>query len=540
MFSLNPPSADRQAQILKFYDKKDIKTLQNSWAQAFYNDVFTQIDESRFSCLYSEDTASRPNFPVNILLGLEILSQYFSWSDKEAIAHYKFDNQVRYALGEGTVCRGLDERTLQNFRRRLLEYEAANPDIDLILEQFLDQVQKFKADGVDTKLQRCDTTFFMSNIRYTTRLSLAYDILVQVIRAIPEAKQTDEIKAALEGGFKGSVTFHVKPTEKDGKLANLLRLINVSRILLKELYNTSNVIRGKVLRKKAKKALKFADRFLEEQAIINEDGSIVTKAAKDIPSGSLQSAYDWNAAFRKKGNEQVKGFVVNLSETASEENETQIITYYDVAPANCADTTLIKTDMPSIINTGAETMVMDGGFYGIDVVSEAEELGLEVQFTNMTGSSASEEKVPITAFEYDEETHEIFKCPMAKAPVSCSVYDNRVRAVFEKGTCDGCELKDLCLVKQLQNGTASITLKHSSIVAAETRQEIKLNGYALTSKRAAIEGTNSALKRKCGLGKLRVRGIEKCNYKVGLIVMAHNFFVVFNGSKCSQKGSKDA
>ena len=30
-----------------------------------------------------------------------------------------------------------------------------------------------------------------------------------------------------------------------------------------------------------------------------------------------------------------------------------------------------------------------------------------------------------------------------------------------------------------------------------------------TSKRAAIEGTNSALKRK-GQGKLRVRGINKC------------------------------
>ncbi|KJS82430.1 MAG: hypothetical protein JM58_15095, partial [Peptococcaceae bacterium BICA1-8] len=41
--------------------------------------------------------------------------------------------------------------------------------------------------------------------------------------------------------------------------------------------------------------------------------------------------------------------------------------------------------------------------------------------------------------------------------------------------------------------------------------------------RAAIEGTNSALKRAQGVDKLSVRGIIKCNLVIGTKLIAHNF-----------------
>ena len=44
-----------------------------------------------------------------------------------------------------------------------------------------------------------------------------------------------------------------------------------------------------------------------------------------------------------------------------------------------------------------------------------------------------------------------------------------------------------------------------------------------TSKRAAIEGTNSALKRAHNAGKLNVRGIVKCKLVLGAKIIAHNF-----------------
>jgi len=46
--------------------------LLTSWAETFYQELFCRIDEEIFAPLYSEE-ASRPNVPVNVLVGAEIL-----------------------------------------------------------------------------------------------------------------------------------------------------------------------------------------------------------------------------------------------------------------------------------------------------------------------------------------------------------------------------------------------------------------------------------------------------------------------------------
>ena len=72
------------------------KLLEKSWAQTFYNDYFCKLDETVFSVLYS-DKKSRPNIPVNILVGFETIKSGFGWSDEELYNHFLFDLQVRYS-----------------------------------------------------------------------------------------------------------------------------------------------------------------------------------------------------------------------------------------------------------------------------------------------------------------------------------------------------------------------------------------------------------------------------------------------------------
>ncbi|MBT7783039.1 MAG: DDE transposase, partial [Anaerolineae bacterium] len=74
------------------------RVLDASWASTFYREVFNRIDEEVFSVLYSS-SPSRPNVPVNVLVGLELLKAGNGWSDAELYEHYLFDIQVRYALG---------------------------------------------------------------------------------------------------------------------------------------------------------------------------------------------------------------------------------------------------------------------------------------------------------------------------------------------------------------------------------------------------------------------------------------------------------
>ena len=52
--------------------EKQRTRLENSWAGAFYQEFFCRIKEEGFSVLYS-DLYSRPNVPVNIMVGLESL-----------------------------------------------------------------------------------------------------------------------------------------------------------------------------------------------------------------------------------------------------------------------------------------------------------------------------------------------------------------------------------------------------------------------------------------------------------------------------------
>lgn len=47
------------------------------------DEIFPAIDEERFSVLYSENDATRPNTPVNVIVGALIIKELFDYSDDE-------------------------------------------------------------------------------------------------------------------------------------------------------------------------------------------------------------------------------------------------------------------------------------------------------------------------------------------------------------------------------------------------------------------------------------------------------------------------
>jgi hypothetical protein len=74
-------------------------------------------------------------------------------------------------------------------------------------------------------------------------------------------------------------------------------------------------------------------RFLTEQAGFDQEaGKWLVRASKEIKSNSLQSAYDQDATFRHKAGKNNSGYVLNLAETCSPENEVQFITDYKLEP----------------------------------------------------------------------------------------------------------------------------------------------------------------------------------------------------------------
>src|SRR6056297_503879 len=63
------------------------RKLEQTIYPLFYEEVFCQIDEDVFAPLYSQKV-SRPNCPVNILVGLEILKHLFGLSDEQLFENF--------------------------------------------------------------------------------------------------------------------------------------------------------------------------------------------------------------------------------------------------------------------------------------------------------------------------------------------------------------------------------------------------------------------------------------------------------------------
>ena len=519
MFRTNDKHLQRSLfETYRWMNPRVREKLEKSWSPLFYEHVFCNIDEEPFAVLYGN--TGKPNFPVNILLSLEYIKHVKNCNDLELLDYFRFDVLVSHAVG----IRALGEmdiapRTLYYFRERLYQYSLENPDnCDLLFNQFIRLLKDFaqKAE-VSFDEQRTDTTLFMSNIKKAGRISLAYDVLVKAVKAIPEEKRTDKLIAVLDDKFKTDVLYHAKSQDGDSKLTLLLQLCNEALLILES--------QPEMLQSEEVRILK---RFISEQSITDtESGKLLPKPKGEIESGSLQSAHDEDATYRTKGNVGQSGYVLEISETCGKENAFQLITDYAVEPNNVSDSEILQGRLDDIKeNTGCTDMYLDGAFHSESVYKAAEETGIKIHLTNMTGTEPVQ-KLPVTEFDIDGNTNVINRCPAGFIPTHTGIKSGQTTAHFSHEVCGNCEKRGMCQSKrQVKNCVVRISLKALNV--ARLREIMKANRKENVSKRAAIEGSNSALKSK-GLKKLRVRGKVKSTIVCGLKVTAQNIkrFVKF-------------
>jgi len=492
----------------RWMNPKIKEKLQISWAPVFYEHVFCKIDEEPFAVLYGK--TGKPNFPVNILLSLEYIKHMKDCSDLELLDDFYFDYLVNYAVGIRTLGEmNLAERTLYYFRERVYQHCFDNPgEEELLFGPFLDLLKNFAAiAGISLREQRTDTTLFMSNIKKAGRISLAYDVLTKAVKAIPEEERTSTLAKVLEPDFKTEILYRTKVQEGETKLRLLLGLC-------------TDALRMLETRPKALDEVRILKRFLAEQSTQDPgNGQPIPKPKKEISSSSLQSAYDEDATYRKKGPVGQSGYALELSETCSKDNVFQIITDYAIEPNNTSDVEILQNRIDNIRNTGCTDLYADGGFHSPDVHQAAKENGIEIHLTNMSGTEPSK-KLLLSEFELDEATNIILKCPAGHIPAHAGVKSGQTSAHFPHDACGDCELKGQCFSKtQVKDCVVRISLK--SVETCRERGKMKASKKENTSKRAGIEGSNSALKRK-GLDKLRVRGRAKSLVVCALKVTAQN------------------
>lgn len=264
--------------------EKQRKRLESSWAGTFYKEFFSRIDEQSFAVLYSEKD-SRPNVPVNVLVGLEALKAGFGWSDQELYEHYCYDLQVRYALGYDRLGDGdFEIRSLYYFRERLSKYNVRE-EINLLEKAFEKITDAQIVDlKVRTGLQRMDSTQIASNIVSASRLRLLVEGVQRVERILNTADRArlSETLAPYNRDSAGHYTYRVKG--KEVVREHLQKIGQTIHALLQDLKHEYA----------AETAYQVLERLLAENFHLIESG-VCAKENSEITSACLQSVDDLEA-----------------------------------------------------------------------------------------------------------------------------------------------------------------------------------------------------------------------------------------------------
>ena len=482
--------------------EKQRKRLENSWANTFYREFFSRLDEDAFAVLYS-DLPSRPNVPVNVLVGLEALKAGQGWSDAEMYEHFCFDLQVRYALGYDRLGDGdFEIRTLYYFRERLSNYNLEK-GVNL-LEKAFEQITDAQLIDLNVRsgMQRMDSTQIASNMVSASRLRLLVEALQRIERILSAADQARlaETFTPYIQDAAGHYTYRVKGKEAVAEhLQKIGATIHALLVDLKPVYATEG-------------AYQVLERLFTDHFHLLESGPRA-KENKELTSGCLQSVDDLEATYRTKGTGHYQGYVANITETCDPENELQLITKVQVAPNNIDDSQLLAEALPNLKErTDLETLITDGGFGGeaSDIALQAH--GVNLIQTALRGAQPDPSKFNLSDFNLQLDEHgqpTTLTCPQGQTVVVTPGRTTGWQAHFDPVICSTCpfHLSERCrAAPHKRDPRYLIDFTSTEVQVAKRRKEHlghQRDGHNL---RSAVEATVRSVKCRFPAGKLPVRG----------------------------------
>jgi hypothetical protein len=372
--------------------------------------------------------------------------------------------------------------------------------------------------------QRLDSTHLFSDMASFGRTRLMgvaiKRFLTQVIRHDRQAY--DALPDALRQRYRPSVHQMFGDTDKDKESRRRLRqqVAEDMHLLIGHFASHDCLSEGT--------CYQAMERIFYEQCEVHEETVVVKeKTGSDVmqnPSDP-QATYDGH-----KG----PGYQVQLSETCDPDNEIQLITSAIPQTACESDGDAVE---PVLDDLKSKHLVPKELFVDTSYASDENDQKSALRGVELVGpvpgskGATSEEDLTIDDFNIDETTEQVICCPAGHEPVS-SIHDpqtGKTRTVMPDSACAGCEYVDQCPVEKTRQGYRLDHTAKQRRVASRRREEtteVFVERYRI---RGGIEGTNSGLKRRTGLGQLRVRGGPRVFHSIYLKVAGWN---VLQASVC--------
>ena len=495
---------------------REQKALENSWARIFAEEIMPFIDEKRFSVLYSEK-ASRPNTPVNVIIGALIIKELFDYSDDEMVENLMLDLHLQYALNTTSFQeQPLSDKTLSNFRKRCYDYETLH-NVDLYHDCIKELSGKLKKlMNISGRIRRMDSMMIESNIRRLSRVELLYTCLSRLAAVISKQDGSalpEDLKHYADPNDFNQVMYHNRSTETEARLKTILNDADKILMLCKGRYDTLQ-------------SYELLVRCLCEQTVV-EDGRRRLREKKDggMDSQMMQNPSDPDATFRIKAGKEHRGYAANLEESVGEGGS--LITDYQFDVNTKSDSAFLKEHLEAQEKSDESvTMVTDGAYYGDDNVELAKDKNITLLTTNLTGAATPD---IYADFEFSEDGKQVLKCPAGYAPRSCCYRNSNEKCYvsFPLTCCKDCPHRNECN-PHIHKQTASLNVSKKGRNRARcqrTMSEETRKDYCRF--RNGVETVPSNLRKNFHIDKLP-RGKQRGKFFFGSKIAALNFRKLFN------------
>jgi len=499
---------------LAFMSERKQRILEKSWAKAFSEHIFTKIDEHIFMPLYSEKTNSRPNAPINVIVGALILKDFTGLTDDEILEECEFDLRYQYALH--TTCfedQPLSDRTFSRFRARCAAYELTTGK-DLIHECFVSLAEELRVFmDIAPNVKRMDSMMIESNIRKMGRLELLYTCLANLVQAIHKNGGNDLLEGLehyWDPNDRNKVIYHDKEAPQSEKLQEIID--DACELLPKceeEYGNTADY--------------QLLERAINEQTKPSDDGGNIPKTKDDdMDSSVMQNPSDPDATYRKKAGRQHRGYSANLTETVSENGS--VITDYQYDTNNRSDNDYLREFIENTDHSEeCMTIYADGAYSSKELQEQAGEKNIEIITTDLIGRKP---RAILSEFKLTEDKHGVVTCPAGKVPKSSSYNksNNMIRISFYREQCEYCPNREACLA-DLKVRTAVVHISLDSLERAKNiaEQREKYDHTLAARIRNGVETVPSLLRNKYQADNMPVRGKIQTKHRFGFKVFAANF-----------------
>jgi len=500
--------------------KKTRKRLLDGWAGIFRHVILELMPVETISGHF-DPAMGRPTKELYSMAGLLLIKEFMDWTKDEALNAYSFHMDIHYALNLEPVTHDISMRTLERYINLFEDDDIAKTVMLEITVTLVDLLE------LNIDKQRLDSTHVFSDMASFGRTRLMGVAIKRFLTQLKRhnSKAYELLDEQLRMRYAPGVNQLFGDTGKDSESRRLLRqqVAEDMYLLIRCFADTAeHAGRG---------TYKAMECIFYEQCEVHEEKVCVKKKTG---GNVIQNPSDLDATYDgHKG----PGYQVQLSETCHPDNEVQLITCALPQTAVEPDSTATSEVLDSLEESELlpREMFADTHYCSDENIQAAANRGVELVGPVQCGSLVDKDvdHLNVDDFNVDEQTEEVVCCPAGHKP-AWSIHGKQTgqtKTVMPSSACSQCEFRKECPVEKCRDGYCLYHTAKQRRLAGRRREEatdVFRDRYRI---RGGIEGTNSGLKRKTGLGQLRVRGRPAVFHSILLKITGWN---ILRASVCAK------